>query len=110
MNIKLGEAMIALESDNMERDTVVDVDVGGGRIVRFRVRSTCWKCVQRSEGKHPASIIIESESLGVNENGELGYAVVSACPGCLHRESVAFWIMGMDEMVPGSVIIPEAVE
>ena len=97
-------------SDTLERWTVLDVDVGQGKVVRFRVGSTCWKCVQRSEGKHPPSIIYESESLGVNENGELGHAAVMVCPGCLSRHSVAFYVMGMDEMVPGSVIIPEAVE
>jgi hypothetical protein len=95
---------------HLEHWTVLDVALGGGRILRFRVGSTCWKCVQRSQGNHLPSVIQESESLGVNEHGELGHAVRLVCPACFNQHSVAFYVMGMDELIPGSVIIPEVVE
>lgn len=105
MSVQPGQA-----DHHLDHWTVLDVSVGEGRVIRFRVGSTCWKCVQRSQGDHGPSVISESGTLGVNENGELGHAVVLVCPACLNQHSVAFYVMGIDEMIPGSVIIPEVVE
>lgn len=90
---------------------VLRVDVGGGKSLQFRIMATCWKCVQRSGGEHPPSVISETTDLGLNEEtGEVGHAFIAVCPSCLHRHSVSYFFCGFDDAFPGFVVPAEVVE